>query len=105
MVGPRGEVEVCFGAVCGNVGFNSAEVHDHGALLSPPYLRRHLMSNCLAARTVGANGAHGRLRNPREALAEENENYLFIFGSFNDVFQQLSIYIYSNASLNDGDTS
>jgi hypothetical protein len=69
-----GEVEVCFGAVCGNMGFSSAEVHDHGDLLSPPYLRRHLMSNCLVARSVGANGAHRRLRNSREALAEKNDN-------------------------------
>jgi hypothetical protein len=52
--GRGGEEQVCFGAVCGNMGFNSAEVHDHGALLSPPYLRHHLMSNCLAARERGA---------------------------------------------------
>jgi len=57
------------------MGFSSAEVHDHGAPLPPPYLSRHLMSNCLAAR----DRAHGRLRNSRDALAVKNEKcYLFM---------------------------
>jgi len=90
-----GEVEVCFGAVCGNMGFSSAEVYDHWALLSPPCLHRHLMSNCLAACTLGANWAHGRLRNSREALAEKNYNCYLLMDCLTTFFQQLSISIYT----------
>jgi hypothetical protein len=72
--GGGGMVEVCFDAACGNTGCSSAEVHDHGSPLSPPYLRRHLKAHCLAARTVGANGAHSRLRNFREVPLGQNVN-------------------------------